>query len=45
MLSELLGRDEFFGVTFRYVVESTPLGTGGAILNAIDCFGINKGFL
>ena len=45
VLSELSGRDEFFGVTFRFVVESTPLGTGGAILNAIDCFGISKGFL
>ena len=41
VLNELSGRDEFFGVTFRFVVETTPLGTGGAILNAIDCFGIS----
>ena len=45
VLSELSGRDEFFGVTFRFLVETTPLGTGGAILNAIDCFGISEGFL
>jgi D-glycero-alpha-D-manno-heptose 1-phosphate guanylyltransferase len=45
VLSELSGRDEFFGVTFRFVVETTPLGTGGAILNAIDYFGISEGFL
>ena len=45
MLDELAYRDEFSGVTFRVVVESTPLGTGGAILNAIDFLGITKGFL
>lgn len=45
VLNELVGRDEFIGVRFRFVVEDTPLGTGGAILNAIDRFGINDGFL
>mgnify|MGYP006099391561 CR=1 FL=1 len=45
MLSELSCRDEFSGVTFRVVVETTPLGTGGAILNAIDHLGISEGFL
>ncbi len=44
-LSKLSDRDEFFGVTFRFLIESTPLGTGGAILNAIDFYGINEGFL
>ncbi|MDG2296563.1 MAG: sugar phosphate nucleotidyltransferase [Gammaproteobacteria bacterium] len=45
MLDELLLRDEFSGVTFRVVVESTPLGTGGAILNAIDFYDITEGFM
>ena len=45
MLKNLECRPEFSGVTFRVVVESTPLGTGGAILNAIDFFGINEGFM
>ena len=45
MLGELSCRNEFSGVTFRVVVENTPLGTGGAILNAIDILSINDGFL
>lgn len=44
-LSELFDSNEFSRVTFRVVIETTPLGTGGAILNAIDFFGISKGFL
>lgn len=45
MLDELLCLDEFSGVKFRVIVESTPLGTGGAILNAVDFFGITGGFM
>ena len=45
MLDELKCRDEFAEVTFRVVIESTPLGTGGAILNAINLLGITGGFL
>jgi len=45
MLDELMCRDDFSGVTFRVLVEKTPLGTGGAILNAIDALGITEAFL
>ena len=45
VLNELSCRHEFSGVTFRVVIETTPLGTGGAILNAIEFFGITDGFM
>lgn len=45
MLDELSCHDEFSEVTFKVVVEGTPLGTGGAILNAIEFFGITQGFI
>jgi len=45
MLNELKLRSELSGVTFRVVIENTPLGTGGAILNAIDVLGITEAFL
>lgn len=45
MLDELSSRPEYSGIQFRVVVEVVPLGTGGAILNAIDHFGIRGGFL
>ena len=45
MLDKLSCHDEFSGVTFKVLVESTPLGTGGAILNAIEFFGITQGFM
>lgn len=45
LLDELSGDDEFSGVTFKVLVEKTPLGTGGAILNAVQFFGITQGFM
>lgn len=45
ILNELSCRYEFEGVTFRVVIETNPLGTGGAILNAIDFFGITGDFM
>ena len=45
MLNELSKRDEFSEIRFRVVVENTPLGTGGSILNAIDFFGLTDGFM
>lgn len=45
MLDSLARRPEFTGIKFRVVVEQIPLGTGGAILNAIAHFGIEEGFL
>ena len=45
MLDSLALRPDFDGVRFRVVVEENPLGTGGAILNAIDFLGMNEGFL
>ena len=45
MLDELSCHGAFSGVKFRVVIESTPLGTGGAILNAIEFLGITQGFM
>ena len=45
MLDDLARRSEFTGIQFRVVVEEIPLGTGGAILNAIEHFAIAEGFL
>lgn len=45
MLDELSQRPEFFEIKFKVVVEKIPLGTGGAILNAIDFLKISEGFL
>ena len=45
MLDSLSLRPEFDGIQFRVVVEEIPLGTGGAILNAIDFLGVSEGFL
>ena len=45
VLGELSCRDEFSEVSFRVVIESAPLGTGGAILNAVEQFGVREGFL
>jgi len=45
MLDDLARRPEFFGIQFKVVVEKIPLGTGGAILNAVDYFRMSKGFL
>lgn len=45
MLHNLVRGPEFVGINFTVVVEDTPLGTGGAILNAIDFIGMSEGFL
>jgi D-glycero-alpha-D-manno-heptose 1-phosphate guanylyltransferase len=45
MLYGLACRPEFTGIQFRVVVEEIPLGTGGAILNAIDFLDMSEGFL
>ena len=45
MINELSRRKEFSGVKFRLVIEDTPLGTGGAILNAINIFNLADGFM
>lgn len=36
ILETLPALSEHYGVEFSYTVESTPLGTGGALLNALD---------
>lgn len=45
LLEELSGFQNFSNLSFRTIKESTPLGTGGAILNAINHFCIEDGFL
>ena len=45
MLGDLSKRPDYIGINFQIVVEEVPLGTGGAILNAIDFLGITEGFL
>ena len=45
LLDSLSLRPEFDDVQFKAVVEEVPLGTGGAILNAIDFLGLSEGFL
>ena len=45
MLDNLSRLPEFSEIQFKVVVEEIPLGTGGAILNAIDSLGISGGFL
>lgn len=45
MLDSISLNPEFSDVQFRVIVEEIPLGTGGAILNAIDFLGMNEGFL
>ena len=45
VLDELSRSPEFAGIKFRCVVEKIPLGTGGAVLNAIERLGIVGGFL
>ncbi|HLJ56122.1 MAG TPA: nucleotidyltransferase family protein, partial [Chthonomonadaceae bacterium] len=37
-IEEHFGDGSRFGVTMRYAIEETPLGTGGAIRNAADLF-------
>jgi NDP-sugar pyrophosphorylase family protein len=45
LLDKLSASNKFSNTTFRSVIESKPLGTGGSILNAIDKFNINKSFM
>jgi len=45
LLNHLSFLPEFAEIQFRSVVEHKPLGTGGAILNAIESFGISEAFL
>jgi len=45
VLKDLSRHDEFSQITFRVLVEEKPLGTGGAILNAIGFYGISHGFM
>lgn len=45
VLDELARHGDFADVKFRVVIESTPLGTGGAILNAIRFLGITHDFM
>lgn len=44
-LSSLNKQDAFKKVRFSFIKENVPLGTGGAILNAIQSFNLNDGFL
>ena len=45
VLNELSRHEEFKRIRFRVLVERAPLGTGGAVLNAIKIFNINQGFM
>jgi D-glycero-alpha-D-manno-heptose 1-phosphate guanylyltransferase len=45
ILGQLAVENKALNVRFRVIVEETPLGTGGAILNAIHEFGIEENFL
>lgn len=45
MLDSLSLVPQFDGIKFRVIVEEIPLGTGGAILNAVDFLGMKEGFL
>ena len=45
VLDDLACRPEFAGIQFRVIVEEIPLGTGGAILNAVDGIGMREGFM
>lgn len=45
LLDNLSRLPEFSEIQFKVVVEDIPLGTGGAVLNAIDSLGISGGFL
>lgn len=45
LLNNISDYPEFSGVNFRWIVEGTPLGTGGSVLNAIKELGIKESFL
>lgn len=45
ILNNLSARKDFSNITFKTLVENKPLGTGGAILNAIEYFNIRQSFL
>ena len=45
LLDDLARLPEFARIEFKVVVEEIPLGTGGAILNAVNYFEVSEGFL
>jgi NDP-sugar pyrophosphorylase family protein len=45
IFNEVLNRHDMVGVTITSIVEDRPLGTGGAIINAINTLNINESFL
>lgn len=44
-LESINKKSKFKCVKFHFCIEDVPLGTGGAILNAINFFGLNESFL
>ena len=45
MVAKFLEHDSMIGVTITSIVEERPLGTGGAIINAINILNIKDSFL
>ena len=45
IVDEVLSRHDMVGVTITSIIEEKPLGTGGAIVNAINTLNINESFL
>jgi len=45
VLSQFAVENEVLNVRFRIIIEETPLGTGGSVLNAINEFGIDHDYL
>ena len=45
MIEEVVDRNDMDGVTITSIVEDSPLGTGGSIMNAIKVLNINESFL
>ena len=45
LINEILKRNDMSEVKITCIVEDTPLGTGGSIMNAIYSFGITDSFL
>ena len=45
IVAEVVGRNNMDGVKITSIVEEKPLGTGGAIMNAINSLNINESFM
>jgi len=45
LISEIVKRDDMSEIKITCIVEDTPLGTGGSIMNAVDHLGITNSFL